>query len=86
MRLQRRYTALSLILLSTLSLGISIDCNQIRVEGNSWNLSPLSGVHSVFNVEDHPPVKKNTTFTFDLCQPLKESDCNAGTYGVIYLL
>ncbi|OJD13758.1 hypothetical protein AJ78_05808 [Emergomyces pasteurianus Ep9510] len=68
-----------LLLFPVLSSAVTLDCNRVVVDGKSWNLSPLAGPHSVYNVVEHPPTTINTTYTLDLCKPLKDSECPSGT-------
>lgn len=49
----------------------SYDCSHIRVEGQSFDLSSLSGEYSVSHLEPHPPTTHNTTYTLNVCGPLK---------------
>ncbi|OAP64428.1 hypothetical protein AYL99_00400 [Fonsecaea erecta] len=68
------YTLLTLLLsLSHLTAAVSIDCQHIRVDGKKFDLSKLAGRHSV-SVHDtsRPPAEYNTTWTIDLCAPLKK--------------
>jgi hypothetical protein len=84
------YPLLSLLLsLSHLAAAISIDCENIRVDGKKFDLSKLAGRHSV-SVHDtsRPPAEYNTTWTVNLCAPLKklegirdQDQCPAGTRG-----
>lgn len=61
------------ILFSAVSSAISIDCDHIRVDGKKYDFSSISGPHSVM-VSDtkHPPAISNTTYTVDLCRPLRK--------------
>ncbi|EXJ66261.1 uncharacterized protein A1O5_10413 [Cladophialophora psammophila CBS 110553] len=82
------YSLLPLLLsLSHLAASVSIDCHHIRVDGKKFDLSKLAGRHSV-NVHDasRPPAEYNTTWTIDLCAPLKklegirdQDQCPGGT-------
>ncbi|KIY02461.1 uncharacterized protein Z520_02600 [Fonsecaea multimorphosa CBS 102226] len=68
------YALLPLLLsLSHLAASVSIDCQHIRVDGKKFDLSKLAGRHSV-SVHDtsRPPAEYNTTWTIDLCAPLKK--------------
>jgi len=62
-------------LLAQLGAAVSIDCEHIRVGGQKYDVSKLAGRHSV-TVHDtsRPPAEYNTTWTFDLCAPLKKVD------------
>ncbi|PGH12029.1 hypothetical protein AJ79_04538 [Helicocarpus griseus UAMH5409] len=80
MRLPQQASSLPLfILLPALSSAINLDCNRIVVDGKAWTLSSLAGPHSVYNVVDHPPTSINTTYTLDICKPLKHTECPSGT-------
>ncbi|OCT49791.1 autophagy-related protein 27 [Cladophialophora carrionii] len=82
------YPLLSILLsLSHLAAAVSIDCDHIRVDGKKFDLSKLAGRHSV-SVHDtsRPPAEYNTTWTVNLCAPLKklegirdQDQCPAGT-------
>ena len=76
---------LSLLVLtvpSSFVFASTYDCNHIRTDGQSFDLSPLTGAHSVSHIVSHPPSAINTTFTLDICKPLrrtkgvpKENEC-----------
>jgi len=75
------------ILLAHLATAVSIDCEHIRVDGKKFDLSKLAGRHSV-TVHDtsRPPAEYNTTWTLNLCAPLKkikgfpaDDQCPSGT-------
>jgi len=61
-------------------------CSEITADGHTWDLSKLGGPHSVITSEFDPPTYYNTTYTVDICAPLKrkgdvpkeEQDCNGG--------
>lgn len=87
-------TTLSLLslLLPSIVAAISIDCGNIRVEQKSFNIEQLEGPHSLYKVLEHPNNIKNTTFTFDICRPLKKTkgvpkdeDCPNGSRGKLNL-
>ena len=59
------------LLLTTLTAAVTLDCSDIRDDNQSWNLKPLGGPHAVKSVDSHPPVEVETTFTIDICRPLK---------------
>ena len=67
---------------------MSFDCSNIRDNKQSFDISPLETPISVMTTEDHSPspTMTNTTFTIDICKPLKkakgipkEEDCPNGT-------
>ncbi|KAF2148443.1 hypothetical protein K461DRAFT_282899 [Myriangium duriaei CBS 260.36] len=64
--------ALHLLALATLAQAVSFDCARVRTGGVNFDLSKLGGPHSVSWVVDEPPSISNTTFTLDICQPLKK--------------
>ncbi|TKA71873.1 hypothetical protein B0A49_04521 [Cryomyces minteri] len=72
--------------LPSLISAISLDCSKILVDGQSFNLKALGGPHSVHWIRETPPSLSNTTFTIDICQPLKRTkdvpksnECPGGT-------
>jgi len=48
-----------------------LTCDNILADGVKFDLSGLKGPHSVVTTEMTPATQKNTTFTIDLCGPLK---------------
>lgn len=67
-----------------------LDCKKIVIEGQKFDLSKLGGPHSVVTSkwEDLAQTHFNTTYTVDVCQPLKKSgkskkgeECPNGTRG-----
>lgn len=77
------------LLAAHLSSAVTIDCERIVVDGKRFDLSKLAGRHSV-SVHDtsRPPAEYNTTWTLDLCEPLKKvkgvpdlDQCPSGTRG-----
>ncbi|KAH6976989.1 autophagy-related protein 27 [Ilyonectria sp. MPI-CAGE-AT-0026] len=55
--------------------GMTLTCENIRVDGHSFDLSKLRGPHSVVTTlyQPSPPRHYNTTYTLDVCGPLKKS-------------
>lgn len=53
----------------------SFACEKISVGGHNFDLSKLGGPHSVVTTrfEASPPEHYNTTYTLDICKPLKKS-------------
>ncbi|KAF3766050.1 hypothetical protein M406DRAFT_231604, partial [Cryphonectria parasitica EP155] len=48
-------------------------CNQVQVDGQRWNFEALAGPHSVVTWQEQQPFQfVNTTYTLDLCAPLKK--------------
>lgn len=66
-------TTLPYILLPTIATAASLGCNHIRAGGQSFDLSPLGGPKTVHDVRWEAPSIQNTTFTIDICDPLKRN-------------
>ncbi|KAJ2895098.1 autophagy-related protein 27 [Zalerion maritima] len=49
------------------------DCSKIRADKHTFDLSGLRGPHSVSTTKFHPPRWYNTTYTIDICAPLKHA-------------
>ncbi|KAH6680143.1 autophagy protein-like protein Atg27 [Halenospora varia] len=64
---------LATLLFPLLSSAISIDCTTILVDKVGFDLSPLGGPRSVINRVDNGPSWLNTTYTIDVCRPLKKA-------------
>ncbi|THY25835.1 hypothetical protein D6D01_04831 [Aureobasidium pullulans] len=79
----------ALILLSATSTNaITLDCKDVLVKDQHFDLSELAGPHAVHLIEETPPSLSNTTFTIDICNPLKrtkgvpkDNECQTGTYA-----
>ncbi|KAL2205143.1 hypothetical protein CC79DRAFT_980805 [Sarocladium strictum] len=80
----------SLLLASSCAQAASLDCEKIRTDGHTFNLKPLGGPHSVVTSRWEPSSEThyNTTYTIDICQPLKKSgkakkteECPNGTHA-----
>lgn len=74
------------LLLPVAISALTFDCEQIRDDGQSFNLKSLGGPKTVHDQEwlPSPPTIKNTTFTIDICKPLKDDAkkgerCPSGT-------
>jgi hypothetical protein len=83
----------SLLLLPSLSSAVIFDCTHVRVDGHSYDFSKLGGPRSVMMTKETPPTVKNTTYTIDLCRPLKKDDkmksddqCHTGARGKCFVL
>lgn len=65
--------------LAPLALG-ALDCSKILVDNVKFDISTLKGAHSVVDIDDDSTGQAtNTTYTFDLCAPLKrDSDQRGG--------
>ena len=79
-----------LLLLPSLATAISLDCSDIRVDRTPFNLEPLDGPHNIYKVKEHPNSITNTTFTINICRPLKKNkgvpkdeDCPNGSRGKV---
>lgn len=77
-------------LLAPMHAASMLSCDKIRVDGYNFDLSPLGGPHSVVTsrFESSTDAHQNTTYTVDICQPLKKSgkakskeECPNGTRG-----
>ena len=76
------------LLFASLTSALTTNCGHIRIGGKKFNLLKLDGPHSVFTHDEaHPPAMHNTTWTVDICKPLKKdknlpsaNQCPAGTY------
>ncbi|KAI4731650.1 hypothetical protein E4T49_00414 [Aureobasidium sp. EXF-10728] len=82
-----------LLLSATTATAVSLDCKNVVVKGQHFDLSELAGPRAVHLIEENPPSLSNTTFTVDICNPLKrtknvpkDNECQTGTYvcGIEY--
>ncbi|KAI5252585.1 hypothetical protein E4T42_03371 [Aureobasidium subglaciale] len=76
-----------LLLSATTATAVSLDCKNVVVGGQHFDLSELAGPRAVHLIEETPPSVSNTTFTVDICNPLKrtkgvpkDNECQTGTY------
>lgn len=65
----------------------NLDCSNIRVDGQKFDLSKLKGAHSVVTTLLEPSTMEhhNTTYTLDVCGPLEKkgaNKCPNGTRGM----
>lgn len=60
-----------MLVLPALAQASDIDCEHVRVNRKSFDLSALAGPHSLSHIEHQPPSIANTTYTLDICAPLK---------------
>ncbi|KAL8737742.1 MAG: hypothetical protein Q9181_001399, partial [Wetmoreana brouardii] len=93
MRLRKHRTVLEpciLLLLPFLASAVNLDCSRIRADKQSFDISALGNPISVMTSKDNSPspTMTNTTFTIDICKPLKkakgipkEEDCPNGSRG-----
>ena len=65
-------------LFSAYSSAASLDCDHIRAGDQSFNLRRIGGPKTVHDVRWESPSIQNTTFTIDLCAPLKDSEAKKG--------
>lgn len=77
--------------LSSAAETAKLACDKFEVEGHTYNLQPLAGPHAVVTHEFTQPTYHNTTYTLDLCGPLRrkgdvpaEERCPDGTRGEIH--
>ncbi|SPO03976.1 related to autophagy protein Atg27 [Cephalotrichum gorgonifer] len=77
---------LSLLAMVAPASAVMLNCEHIRVDKQSFNLQKLGGPHSVVTTLLEPPSHSNTSYTVDICQPLKrkgdvpkEEQCPNGT-------
>ncbi|KAK1976650.1 autophagy-related protein 27 [Colletotrichum cereale] len=59
------------LLMSPLPAASMLDCKHILVDDVAFNLGELGGPHSVVTSRWHPPTFTNTSYTVDICGPLK---------------
>ncbi|KAL2020797.1 hypothetical protein VTK56DRAFT_7995 [Thermocarpiscus australiensis] len=79
-------TLASLLLLAPPASGTLLSCDQLVVDGHRYDLQALGGPHTVVTHEYVRPTYHNTTYTLDICAPLrrkgdvpKEEQCPNGT-------
>lgn len=79
-------------LLAARAYAATLNCNDIRVDEQTFDLEKLGGPHSVVTTLREPPSHSNTSYTVDVCAPLKpkgdvpaEERCPDGTRGVLPL-
>ncbi|KAK3063454.1 type II membrane protein, partial [Teratosphaeriaceae sp. CCFEE 6253] len=69
----RRWNTLSALLLLPVCISaVTLDCTHIRVDKKDFDLSALGGPKTIHSQRWLPPSIANTTFTIDLCNPLKK--------------
>lgn len=67
----------TLLSLSTVVSSVTLDCSKIVAESVKWDISKLAGprqVHELVRQGSQKNVIRNTTYTIDLCKPLKKVD------------
>lgn len=62
---------LSLALVAAQPVAAMLSCEHIVADGARFDFSKLKGPHSVITTQHTPPTEQNTTYTLDLCGPLK---------------
>lgn len=78
--LEATTTFLSLALLATTTppgvsaAGELLECKNVVIDGHKFDLGELGGPHTVVTEEFSPPEHINTTYTLDICAPLKRSE------------
>src|SRR5438105_8873720 len=87
MRVHPFVPALTSVFLA-LPVSATFDCT-FTIHTHKFDLSPLSGLHTVSRTESTPPSIENTTVFVDLCQDLTWDDkipvddrCKDGTQGI----
>lgn len=82
----------AILSLPLLANAVNLNCKDIVVDGQDYNLEKLGGPHSVHWIQEHPPSISNFTFTVDICQSLKplkgvdkDDQCPQGTRGMCAL-
>lgn len=76
----------ALLLLPASISAVTLDCKHIRVDDQSFDLSALGGPKTVHQLQYLQPSISNTSYTIDICKPLKKSSdlpsgdqCMSGT-------
>jgi len=64
---------LSTLLFPLLTAGINLACDYIKQDDAVWEFKSLGGPKSVMHSVDNGLSWTNTTYTIDICQPLKRS-------------
>lgn len=54
--------------------GEILQCKNVVIDGHKFDLGELGGPHTVVTEEFSPPEHINTTYTLDICAPLKRSE------------
>jgi autophagy-related protein 27 len=67
----RWHTVPAFLLLPVCISAVTLDCEHIRIDKRDFNLKPLAGPKTVHWQQWLPPTISNTTFTIDLCDPIK---------------
>lgn len=64
---------LTLLLAAPLPAAAMLRCDHVQAGGKKFDFSKLGGPHSVVTSQHKPPIYLNTTYTVDLCRPLKKA-------------
>lgn len=90
MKMQIRLLA---ALLAAHASAVMLNCDHVRVDKHDFNLEKLGGPHSVVTTLRQPPSHSNTSYTVDICKPLKRKgevpkgeECPSGTRGTLLIL
>lgn len=78
-----------MLMLPAMVLGaITLDCEHIKVNDKSFDLTPLAGPHQIKYSEEVGQSVRESSYTIDLCRPLgkvkglpSEEQCPSGTRG-----
>ena len=65
---------LSSFLFPLVALSNTLDCQHVRTEKFDWSFESLGGPKSVLHAVSETASWVNTTYTIDLCKPLKRKD------------
>ncbi|KAH8766570.1 autophagy-related protein 27 [Hyaloscypha finlandica] len=74
MRLPRSPAHAAIFLFPFLTSANLLDCNHARADGVDWTFKPLGGPKSVLHADEGSASWTNTTYTIDLCAPLKRKN------------
>ncbi|KAL4934418.1 autophagy-related protein 27 [Aspergillus undulatus] len=58
-------------LIPGLASAVNFDCSHIKQDGYNYDLSPLGGVHEIYNTEKVGDTIVNTTYVLNVCNTLK---------------
>lgn len=84
-------------LLSALAIHLvaatGFDCAHLNPDGVKYDLSPLSGTHSIYHVDEQDQYVVNTTYVLNICNilkgaanrgPLKCGTSKNSTFPIVY--
>jgi Autophagy-related protein 27 len=83
------YSGLSaLLLVAAAPAEAMLRCKEVVADGQKFDFGALAGPHTVVTTEFSPPSYYNTTYTLDICAPLKRKgevpkgyECPNGSRG-----